>query len=706
MKRTILCAIISCVCTFSIHSSLAQGYMYITDPQQFWSYSRGFISEASYVIEPQGAYVQLEMILEISIDPQANYGPDDSLEVVYSFYLPKNSIVYDSWLWIDNYISYGIIMDEDSAKQIYEDIVDRRTDPSILRKWGSSTYNLRIFPITKNMPRKVKISVLLPTEWTEDEIFTTLPVDHVMQYLSGTNLEIFVKEDSLFSNPSLPEDDSLNFQLMAHPLYGDVLELSLQETDTVGNQTLVFDSPMEDGLFASIYPTQQNEGYYQLAIFPSKDSFTIPPTKTLILLDYDSTNTPNVQEMVTNIALTEFSPTDSFNFMLNTPTGIQAASSGWLPADSATLAQNLGTGQLPLAGSSDLINLIREGLDFMSQEGNVGSIILISNSSDYASYWLGNDALDSLTINDTIHVPMHIANIRKWDNEFYWDPSICNNSCGNEYLFYQLAQVSGGSVHHYRTYGESLNMILTHPFVTVTQRAQQMSVSSNIGSDSLQLSCYPDEQPLNRAYVEVGKYTGTLPFQGTLDMHIQQQSFQIPFQFDQTTAHLSDTMLRKAWAGMKVYEIERGPWYSTWRDDIVALSVQERVLSSVTAFLCLEDSNANGFAEPTQPVSIEEPEQIDLIRVRAYPNPFHHEGVQIDVDNITPKALEKSTLTIFTLQGQTVFEFALGHEMLHGRTAHMYWDGRDMRGEEMPAGVYFLLLTGPEVQEVIRLLKR
>lgn len=718
MKRNILCAIISCICTFPIHHSFSQGYLYITDPQWNWPNSEGLITEASYVLEAQGAYVQMEMIMEFSIDPQTNYGANDSLEAVYSFFLPKNAIVYDSWLWIDNYISYGIIMSEDSARQIYEDIVDRRTDPSILRRRGNTSYSLRIFPISKNMPRKVKISVLLPTEWTETKVSTTLPVEHIMPYLSGSDLEVLVKQDSLFPNPILPEDSSLVFQSLQHPFYGPVMQLSLQETDTVENQTLLFDSPLDNGLFASIYPTQQQEGYYQLAIFPSHDSLNIPPTRTLILLDYDSTNTPSVQQKILNIAMRELSPTDSFNFMFNSPTGIQAASNDWLPADSATLTQHLSPNQVSLSATSDLINLIREGLDFMDQQNHEGSIILISNSGDYPGYWYGTNALDSLDLGDTILVPMHISNVRKWDTELYWDPSICWYSCGNEYLFQILAQRSGGSVNTYRTYGESLNMILSHPFVTVTERAQMMSVSTNIGFDPLQLTCYEDAQPLNRAYVEVGKYSGSLPFQGTFSMQLHQQTVQFPFQINQADVHLSDTMLRKAWAGLKVWEIEHGPWYTEKVDDLVTLSVEERVLSDYTAFLCLEDSNANGFAEPSEPVSIEESVKVSKLSMRVYPNPFEDGlSIEIEIHNLSPRQQQESQLVLYTLQGQMVrtwvgnggdltgvqnlLGLVPGHEGIQ-----LYWDGLDMQGQEVPGGMYILMLQGPDIREAVRLLKR
>ena len=75
-----------------------------------------------------------------------------------------------------------------------------------------------------------------------------------------------------------------------------------------------------------------------------------------------------------------------------------------------------------------------------------------------------------------------------------------------------------------------------------------------------------------------------------------------------------------------------------------------------------------------------------------FPNPFNPE-TWIPYQLAKPA---KVTLTIYNMQGVVVRELKLGHQpagMYHSRNRALHWDGRNMFGEQVAAGVYFYTLT-------------
>ena len=88
-----------------------------------------------------------------------------------------------------------------------------------------------------------------------------------------------------------------------------------------------------------------------------------------------------------------------------------------------------------------------------------------------------------------------------------------------------------------------------------------------------------------------------------------------------------------------------------------------------------------------------------------FPNPFNPE-TWIPYQLAKPA---KVTLTIYNMRGVVVRELKLGHQpagMYHSRNRALYWDGRNMFGEQVAAGVYFYTLTTGDFTATRKLLIR
>ncbi|MBK6949406.1 MAG: hypothetical protein IPH16_16250 [Haliscomenobacter sp.] len=154
----------------------AQFYLRVSDPQATWKNAPATIEEAVFTLAPHGAFTEVGMYLTFSAKgSESLFAPDLPLEVRFEFQLPKEAMVTDSWLWVDDQIIQAKILDRWTASQIYESIVNRRRDPSILFKDYSGRYRLQIYPLPMGKSRKVKLTFLVPNSWSENEVKWLFP---------------------------------------------------------------------------------------------------------------------------------------------------------------------------------------------------------------------------------------------------------------------------------------------------------------------------------------------------------------------------------------------------------------------------------------------------------------------------------------------------------------------------------------------------
>ncbi|HSR18744.1 MAG TPA: VIT domain-containing protein, partial [Ignavibacteriaceae bacterium] len=245
-------------------ASITSAYssLYVLDPRGWSGWAPGTIEEATLSIKPHGIYSEYELCLTFSARGQW-FGESDTLEVQYSFDLPENSIVCDSWLWIEDTVVQAIIMDQWTASSIYEEIVNRRRDPSILFKRSATNYELRIFPMAGNSSRKVKITYLIPAQLNNNSIVSPLPTNLLqVSYnpVESLQLSVYLKEG--MQNPGILEYPEIVFQ--SDSLSGISFSALIPSEALQNSLNLSVDAPMNNGIFVSTFDNG-NEGFYQLA---------------------------------------------------------------------------------------------------------------------------------------------------------------------------------------------------------------------------------------------------------------------------------------------------------------------------------------------------------------------------------------------------------------------------------------------------------
>ncbi|MCP3929198.1 MAG: T9SS type A sorting domain-containing protein [Bacteroidetes bacterium] len=706
----------------SVQFCLSQNSLRIINPQEWWwDWDSGKIEDVQISVEPKGAYMEVGLYLSLSA-AGGGYTESDSLEIVFNFTLPDKAIVHDSWLWIEDTIVKGEIMDRWAASFIYEEIVARRTDPSILTKNNDNNYELRIYPLVANKPRKVKITYLTPADWTNNSVSAVLPT--WMIYTSDIpveSIEVLTSMSGEWQHPRIREYPEKPFQFSYVPDFGNIQHLSLSNNDIYQNLHFSVDAPLTEGLYLNRYE-EGDDNYYQLVMIPS-EVFQLSgdfSENVLVLLDHmpDNSHTSwqEVQYSLKNQLRGYIDDNDHFNIVVS---GLQNQfiANDWLAADSASIEdafEELSAMSIPYY--SNLPSLLATGIDFFKETGQEGKILLVANSGEIGEIDFSNQLTqDLLSLMGNNISPIYICDFQ--DKNYSWTWTNSRNYRGNEYFYTILSQSTrgeySGPFNNTDSFSEKLNDLLNK--LTSMQGLIDLHTTLDEGFcfGRYSLNNTLEYGYLNQPIVQIGKYLGDFPFIAEASGLNGSDLFFGEFEIDENTVYEADSLSEEMWYGNYLMHLEDDSYPSNNTiQEIISTSIRERVLSIYTAFLCLEPGvNIDPCPECTFDsgwddewvVSSHEALQIsEGIQIKASPNPFR-ELVEINIH--TPKDLNGSDMhvQIFNAMGQIVKTFNDLHIL--EEEIKIRWDGKDLAGQVLLEGMYVVLVTYPEGKVALKLLK-
>jgi hypothetical protein len=694
-------------------SAFAYDYLYIQDPRG-WESGPGTIDEAVLSVKPQGIYTECGLYLTLSAKGLTFYNAD-TVEAVLYFDLPVGSIVHDSWLWIGDEIIQAKIMDIWSASQLYEDIVRRRRDPSILYKRSETSYELRIFPMHKNESRKVKITYLAPAQWSARSVLSPLPVSllRTSNYPFST-LPLLVWLSEEWRNPGLVEYPGILFASRQDPKFGNYLQADIPWADLQGSLNFSCDAPFQNGVYLNRF-SGGDAPIYQLAFLPSEAlNLTQASRKVAICFDNAAQNSTisggEIMAAARNAAHALLSPGDFFNVFTSALT-IRQASDVWLPADSASIEaafNEMASGGL--TSYSSLPSLLARGIEFVKEQGNDGCLFLVSNSDQFGDYLAANELIGDLTDLMDPMIPVHVADVQNQNLQYFYAGN--RYYLGNQYFYENLTRMTAGNYESIGYSGAAPSGVILSVF---------QKIGGFIGSFDLHTSlaggfCYArfstnldaSSVYLNRPILQVGKYNGVFPFQIEASGVYQSAAFSDEITVPEAAVHEADTTSEEIWAGNYIRTLESGPQSNDVVDEIVRISLAERVLSLYSSFICLEpgmggQTMGDPWDESPLPGAVEEDDGItgEDSLFQAFPNPFNSETV-VSVrlkKSVDPKSL---SFRVFNILGQTVKEFDVPSSA-DARNFRFVWNGRNDAGQDVPSGTYLFVMTAGGKRQVLKL---
>ncbi|MFH1196094.1 MAG: VIT domain-containing protein [bacterium] len=719
------------LCLFlSFSSSMAFDQLRVLDPRNWWS-EQGTIEDAFISIRPQGIYIEYSMYLTFSA--RGNYlSHSDTLEVVLDFNLPDEAVVTDLWLWVNDDIMKAKIMDSWTASGIYEDIVDRRKDPAILYKrqggywnWEYVTeeyYELRIFPMAGDETRKVKVSFLLPATWTSEKIISSIPVNILHTSLNNVpNCEIMFFPDEEWTNPNLVEHPEIEFveQNVGEPgnYLADITSVAMN-----GNLTLSFDSPMMNGFYLNHIDSGRlttgendiNDNYYQFVFLPSQFLDLHAAKKVALVIGYDIfTTSINLNTLLTTIktyALNFLEDTDSINVIYS---GLDENIIGenWIAATDLNI--NNIFNELETASwrsYSNLPSLLSTAVEYLNDVGSGSSILLFSSSDNEGYYETANSIIDDLNQQMERDYVFTVVDFCDQTNRYYYYND--RQYWGNEYLYANLTRMSGGSYFNIRT-EPSFDVLTSNAFSVLDGYITSFDLYTSM-TDGFCYGRYSSFDNgnvyLNTPVWQIGKYYGNFPFKISAAGFFNNEVFSITKEIDINNVSLADTLVVESWIGQNILGLENESQTNDVVNEIINLSVNERVLSFYTAFLALEpgdttepciecfDEGGGGIIN-VEDTLYQTEELSDTLIAQAYPNPFNAE-VTISVSIPQVNANDNITFKIYDILGQEIKSFDTN--IAAGKTRYDFiWNGKNNYGESVSSGIYFFVTkTGKEVKTI------
>jgi Vault protein inter-alpha-trypsin domain len=688
----------------------AQNSLRVQDPRSFRS-SFAQIDAASVVIRPKGLFAEVSFFLTYSSKGSFMTNASDTLEVQHFFNLPANVQVIDSWLWIENYIVRAKIIDRWTASTIYNQIVGRRQDPSILLKNGAQSYEFRIFPMAGNQTRTVKLSFLVPFEWQANgQVNLNLPINLMTISPKRPIFHMTLWDDPAWKNPKIVEEPRINFVGQTDSVgkfY--TAAVNMENYSSFGSTLRIsYDSPMKNGIFVGKYGNN-TEGVYQVAFFPEQVA-NLPnlARKTMVMVDYNSSNTnisaTTVLAQIQSHLRQNLTERDSFNLMFSKILNITPLSNQWFSGKATTIDSVFRTlSASSLSNISNLPNLLAKGVEYTKTKG--GTLLLVSADASVTSFAAGNELLTEISRIANPLPPIHVLDI---SNTNHIGTSINGQwYSGNGYFYTNLARQSTGTYADL-LYDNDLTRYLPQVFRSINGSYQSFDLYTSVDSGFCHSRFNFNTQPLTlgQPIIQIGRYNGKgdfrLEFAGSYNAGL----FSRRLTFNDSQITRTDTTLYTFWSGTQIAAWET----SSNRDNatinrIIRQSMNDRVLSLYTAFLALEPRfggdtcrSCNNDNRGGGQVSTSNPTINDSLKITIAPNPFKTQ-VTFKMSFPAVKNLQTAQMSAFSTTGQLVKNFDLDLKVGVSQ-AEVVW-----QAEGVASGVYLVRMRVDGLQKTVKVVK-
>ncbi|HSR17130.1 MAG TPA: T9SS type A sorting domain-containing protein, partial [Ignavibacteriaceae bacterium] len=453
-------------------------------------------------------------------------------------------------------------------------------------------------------------------------------------------------------------------------------------------------------------------GFYQLAFLPSKALNISAPRKVALLVDYEEYNTTITKSVLLENIKTalrlNLTTEDSFNIILS-KVNIQRISEDWIRADSSvidSLFQELSEDQI--AGYSNLPSLLSDGIDFVKNHGNDGSLLLVSSSDQVGDYQSANQLIDDLFELMNPRLPLHVVNFQNQNYSYNYIGD--RNYYGNEYFYLNITRLTSANYYAPTNYYDLnpgfFGSMLADAVQSLNGYISSFDLHTKL-NDGFCYARYDLNQNIssvffNKPILQVGKYNGNFPFIIETSGVYESEPFQQSFTLDESEVFTGDTMSEEIWAGNYIKFLEGQNQTNENINEIVHFSIEERVLSLYSAFICLEpnmewevcydcltedDGGVIGVEDSLK-------SDDDSLSLSAYPNPFNS---QINLNVKLPASFsgENITFRIYDILGQIVKTFE--PDLSAGRKEYRFtWNGVSDNGVYVSSGNYFFIVTTPE----------
>jgi hypothetical protein len=330
----------------------------------------------------------------------------------------------------------------------------------------------------------------------------------------------------------------------------------------------------------------------------------------------------------------------------------------------------------------------------------------LSNYANFQGIDKSNEILNDINILNENNIPIEIIDYSDDFYFYYWTGS--TYFYNNSYLFSNIARTNKGE---YISFFDKISSSSFSELMTSALQDLSTEVINNVDvyTDMTDGFCFGrinltsgnfSNYKMNSAIHQVGKFNGNLPLSLEITGELNTRLIHKEYILNSQDITETDSTLSTIWSGLDIKQLESESQNSQVINEIIFQSIENRVLSNYTAFLCLEDTipiceNCNETNDDGGIVDVND-ETTPNKEVEAYPNPFKYQ-IQINIE--TSANFQK--LEIYKMMGQLIKVFEPEKE-----TTKFNWDGLSENGIEVKAGIYLVVarykdrITSLKIQKI------
>lgn len=664
----------------SCNHLLSQNTLQIRDPDRTWVNINGTIAHAEYIIRPGINFVDCDLYMTYECK-SASFKDDVQYEVNHSFLLPENILVTDSWLWVDSFIMKALILERNAAVNIYEGIVNRQRDPSLLLKNSATGYNYKIYPIFNNKTRRVKLSFQIPVDINLNDRSFSLPMTPVASSAIKNPVVIKIVDEH---NYDYTTEKGEYLMLENDPKLGLIYKTNV--TPDISTYTIKLKNEQDIPKLSYVYDGNTNPtgGFYQISVQPSAafEFSTYLEKNVLILVEHDSVNSnfkkAEVMSSVDLFIKENLQAGDSLQVLYN-GNGIKQHFTNFIPFES--LHNFPSVSQIRPGNFSNVPTSLFEAYENLKNRTNP-VIIIISSAGNVSSPATAQSVKNELVNQYGSLIKTFVLSYANGNAPQSWYAGATYR--GNDLLHSILTTNSKGLLmtlatnvfskdlwdQHWKNFGTQFGFLTQKPFEI------QYSLKPQNGL------CYDNIEVRKNAsgWIQTGRFVGTPPFEMDAIIWLDNQVFTRKLNMTSLEEPSKPEWYQQIHQGQKILQMENFN-LNPKRLDIIDLSLSHRVLSRFTAFLALEPNLQEPCADCIDESTTSTEDIASSVHWKVYPNPFF-DKVKIELSGLSAEEQPKEIILVNTRGEVQVAEISFK------RQGEIWMI--DVEAGHLPAGVYFL----------------
>ncbi|MBC8183057.1 hypothetical protein H8E88_18295 [candidate division KSB1 bacterium] len=480
------------------------------------------LEQAFLTVSPRGAYVEMNLELVVSYDFSSwffkNY---TELEFLWNFSLPDQACIHDFWIWHEDTVLQATMLDRWTAELLFSEVSSPVRNPGLLTqsfpdREGQVHYQLRLYPVMRNVKRKLKIQYFLPARPTNETLRIWLPTSQLTSRKSPglDSLHVIFKSDQ---QPTLLGADILS-ELFSPGNQAWEYTIRIDYDQFV---ELIYPTPIKDNFFFSTFK-HEKENFYQLAVYPPKVVEEHKPRNFVLLFDFNRYNTKDLDGELILLHLKEtmqqaLTTQDSANIMVGFE-DVTYGANKLLPCSENQLDSlfiNILKRSFP--AYSNLQILISSAADFAYRSSPL-EIILLTNTDEINQYYYSMEAFAAEIIDMfPKNTKIHVVDLENKSRLVY--NHLTNQYEAQLFSFYaHMCNNTGGNLFFLRYH--SIKNILASLFYEKISHFKEVEVQTRFANGYAYgkhlIALHQGYYPLRFPIIQVGRFAGNLPLEVTV----------------------------------------------------------------------------------------------------------------------------------------------------------------------------------------------